>query len=444
MFVGFRTLAKLANIQTNNGSQNQIDPFQTQGGFVLMADSLKFIHSSDFHLDRPITGLSEVPSHLKSQLANAPYAAVERVFDLAVNEKVDFVLLSGDVCDLDHGGPRTAAFLLGQLERLSDKDITVYWCGGKVDHPDRWPNAIEMPENVVPFAHTGVERVFHMRGDKAIASLVGCGLAGKRRSPSDFYCEPDSPFSIAMYYGEFDSATLASQNIRYWALGGSHRRRVLDKTGTLAIYPGSPQSRCQKEVGAHSCTIGRVDGSGKLRTQEVDVDTVRWVSQAVKVAESVKLEDLKNMLADRCLQMRAESPEQTCLVKWNISTTGDFNPELRSPHWHETIVGFLRNEYGQEGGVWTDELTIAPPTILPATWYEEDTILGDYLRAVGRFQSDESIKLGLHEYIPSDIQDEHLVSLAQLDSAQRKQILQEAALVGVGYLGAGEDYDNVD
>ena len=88
---------------------------------------------------------------------------------------VDFVLLAGDICDLDHGGPRAAAFLLSQLERLADKNITVYWCGGKADHPDRWPNAVELPDNVVVFANSSVEKVTHERGAKTIATIVGAG-----------------------------------------------------------------------------------------------------------------------------------------------------------------------------------------------------------------------------------------------------------------------------
>ncbi|HMO12670.1 MAG TPA: DNA repair exonuclease [Pirellulaceae bacterium] len=404
-----------------------------------MADQLKFIHSSDFHLDRPIEGLLEIPAHLKQKLANAPYQAAERVFDLAVNEKVNFVLLAGDICDLENGGPRAAAFLLSQLERLADKGIMVYWCGGTTDHPDRWPNAVKLPDNVVTFSGSLVERVTYQRNGKPLATIAGCGQTTKRRLPSDFYCEPDSPFTIALYHGDFDSTNLSSQNVRYWALGGIHQRKVLDKTDTVAIFPGTPQARNPREDGAHSCTIGRVDAEGRLRTHEVDVDSVRWITQSIKMSEQVKLDDLKNMLGDRCLQMRLEAPEQTCLVKWDISTTGDFNPDLRSTAWHDTIVGYLRNQYGQEGGVWTDELNIAPPPNLPTSWYEEDTILGDYLRAVGRFQSDDSIKLGLHEYIPADIQDEYLVGLSQLDSAERKRLLQRSALIGVEYLGVGDD-----
>ena len=71
-----------------------------------MSDPIKFVHASDFHLDRPISGLTEIPKHLIKTLASAPYEAAQRVFDFALTERVDFVLLSGDLFDHDSGSAR--------------------------------------------------------------------------------------------------------------------------------------------------------------------------------------------------------------------------------------------------------------------------------------------------------------------------------------------------
>ena len=86
-----------------------------------MAEAVKFIHASDFHLDQSMRGLAELPTHLKTVLANAPYNAAEKVFDLAIAERVDFVLLAGDLYDMDKSGPRAPAFLLSQFNRLAEK-----------------------------------------------------------------------------------------------------------------------------------------------------------------------------------------------------------------------------------------------------------------------------------------------------------------------------------
>ncbi len=410
-----------------------------------MASAIKFIHASDFHLDRPISGLAEIPSHLKSHLANAPYAAAERVFELAISERVDFILLSGDIVDLDAGGPRSAAFLLGHFQRLADKNIGVHWCGGNVDHPDRWPSAIELPENVVIYPSSMVEPTQHVRNNTVVATIFGSGYEPRKRNPSDFKCIDDSPFPIALAHGLFDTTTLAAQNIRYWALGGRHRRSVIEKTGSVAVYPGTTQGRSLDEPGAHGCTIVRVDDSGKLKIQTHELDSVRWSLQKVTVAESTKLDDLKGVLGERCAKIRNESPEQTNLVSWEISTTGQFNSRLRSTQWNKELINWLRTEFGQGvEGVWTAAIEIAAPKTLPSAWYEEETILGDYLRAVGRYQGDASMGLNLIDYAGDEIENEPIVDIARISNEQRESILQKAALTGVEYLGQNEDGESND
>jgi exonuclease SbcD len=166
-----------------------------------MAEPIKFIHASDFHLDQSMTGLAELPKHLIQTLANAPYLAAEKIFDLAIGERVDFVLLSGDLFDSESGNARAAAFLLNQFRRLAEKDIHIYWCGGETDHPDRWPGAIELPENVLTFASSLVEQVEHRRNGKIVARLMASGYDPKRRTAENFNAPDNDVFNIALGHG---------------------------------------------------------------------------------------------------------------------------------------------------------------------------------------------------------------------------------------------------
>ena len=95
--------------------------------------SLRLLHASDLHLERPIYGLAEVPDQLHDLLIDAPYRAAEQVFEAALAEDVDAVLLAGDVLDVDRAGPPAIMLLLEHFARLSDRGIPVYWAGGKVD-----------------------------------------------------------------------------------------------------------------------------------------------------------------------------------------------------------------------------------------------------------------------------------------------------------------------
>jgi DNA repair exonuclease SbcCD nuclease subunit len=405
-----------------------------------MAATLKYIHAADFHLDEPIHGLAELPSHLKSALANAPYLAASRVFDLAIAERVDFVLLAGDLFNMELAGPRSAAFILSQFERLADKDIQVYWCGGSVDQPDRWPSAIELPENVLTFNSSYVEQVEHRRDGEVIATIYASGFDERKRNPADFAADVNDAFAIALAHGELDTSRVAECRIRYWALGGRHKSNKLEQAGTVVAYPGTIQGRSPQEPGPHGCKLCRVDSTGKLRVQNVETDPVRWIPQKLAIAETVNLEELKDALTERALKIASETNDMTVLVHWQLTTSGQFNPAIHTRAWSAELLEWLRDEFGRsDRGVWSVELDVVPPDALPVGWYEEDTILGEYLRAVGRYQSDDSLKLALHDYLPNSVQDDLMAGIGHVVHEQREETLRAAALVGVEYLAVGRE-----
>ncbi len=214
-----------------------------------MTQAIKFVHASDLHLDRALTGISELPAHLKGTLANAPYQAAENIINLAIGERVDFVLLAGDLVDLDQGGPRATAFLQNQFERLAEKNIPVYWCGGLVDPPDRWPGAASLPANVVTFGSTAFERVVCQRDKKPMATIHGTGHVASRDGFRDLHIDSDEAFPIVLAYGEFDKTSFEPQAVRYWAMGGSHAARVSERATSSVVYPGTPQARSEDETG---------------------------------------------------------------------------------------------------------------------------------------------------------------------------------------------------
>lgn len=406
-----------------------------------MAETLKFIHASDLHLDVSVSGLLELPAHLVQTLANAPYEAAERIFDLAVAERVDFVLLSGDLFDFESGNARAAAFLLGQFERLAEKDIHVYWCAGECDQPDRWPSSIELPENVVTFASSIVEQLDHRRDGEVVARILASGFDPQRRSGADFSAPSSDVFNIAFTHGEFESSTLSAQNIRYWALGGRHKSTKLEKSGCVVVYPGTPQGRTPKESGVHGFKICRVDSAGKLRVQNVEADRVRWMPQKVAVSEQVQTEELKNELAERALKIITDTTDQVVLCNWFLATEGDFNPRIRKREWKESLLEWLRDEFGRsDKGLWSVSLKVEAPTSLPIEWYEEDTLLGEYLRATGRYQSDDSLKLNLHEYMPQTVLNKVTEGMGQVPDKKRTKVLRQSALVGVEYLAKHKEF----
>lgn len=69
----------------------------------------RFLHAADLHLDSRFVGLAQLPQAVRSYLRESTFAALGRLVGVAVEEEVDFVVISGDVYDI------TDASLQGQL-----------------------------------------------------------------------------------------------------------------------------------------------------------------------------------------------------------------------------------------------------------------------------------------------------------------------------------------
>ncbi len=114
-------------------------------------ESFRFIHASDFHLERSMQDLLDIPDHLKNGLVDAPWKAAEAVFEHAMVEQVDFVLLTAISSIRLPRGLRGPAFLVEQFEQLAKRNIPVFWIGGHTDDPDRWPERYLFPPAFISF-----------------------------------------------------------------------------------------------------------------------------------------------------------------------------------------------------------------------------------------------------------------------------------------------------
>ena len=88
---------------------------------------LRFLHAADFQLHRLPTGLVELPDALRKVLVDAPLDAARNVFDAALANAVDFVILSGNIIDAEEATPLALRFLVDQFKKLEARDIPVYW-----------------------------------------------------------------------------------------------------------------------------------------------------------------------------------------------------------------------------------------------------------------------------------------------------------------------------
>lgn len=404
-----------------------------------MNDVLKFIHASDLHLDQPFAGVSNPPPHIRTALINAAYDAAEKMFDRAISERVDFVLLSGDVADIDRCGPRGISFLCDQFQRLNDNNIHVYWAGGEIDQLERWPAMVSSPANVHLFTSTLVEPIQHRRGGRVVASIYGAGFDRRKRRIAEFRPENMDAFPIGLCYGSLESDEIAKTGIRYWALGGNHIRRTFTREDSMLVFPGTNQSRGPNESGEHGSTLVRVDENGMIHTYTMPTDSIRWIQQKVRVGAGMSRDDIQARFEDLAFGLISEADGQLLLVDWQVAAEGATNGKLHCNDWLASVNTWLHGEFGQPGGsLWSMGIQLLTPRSLPEEWFEEDTMLGDYLRSVREYQQDTTGLLDLAQFVDRDSSDEILLSAIQFDSDERREMLRESAMMGVKLLTGSE------
>lgn len=404
-------------------------------------ESFRFIHASDFHLERPLGDLDELPKHLRDSIAEAPWKSAEAIFEGAVVENVDFVILCGDLLSPSLAGPRGLAMLMDGFEALLERQIQVFWASGQVDASQYWPESIPLPENIHRFPKGRAAVIPVTRGGQTIAVVVGRSSEGfgAVHVPS-YRVDPTGEFTIGVGYGSVDAANLEEARFDYWALGGSHDRRTIEEGATHgAVYCGTPQGRRLEEAGAHGYTLVDVDAEGSARVQAIDVDTFRYCRVRLEGPELTTANSLRQLLAARIGRLQAEHGTRHLLIGWDLHpTTSESLDSLGSPS--ETLT-WLRREFGSGSpSAWTVQLKIHPPQKFPKQWHDEDTILGDFLRAAERHRKSAGRDLNL---LP--LTEEHptlstsmATLLADVDSTRRSEILGNATLLGVNLLRGGK------
>ncbi|HCF53736.1 MAG TPA: DNA repair exonuclease, partial [Bacillus sp. (in: Bacteria)] len=225
---------------------------------------VKFIHAADLHLDSPFKGMEmNVGQSVWERMKQSTFESFERIVDKAIQERVDFVLLAGDLYDAETRSLRAQVFVREQMKRLSQYDIPVFIIHGNHDHLGGSWAAIEFSENVHVFTEPYVEEKSFYKNGELLASIYGFSYlqqAVTDNMTAQYTKMSDAPFHIGMLHGSvegdaehnryapFQIRELKEKQFDYWALGHIHKREILSEEPYI-IYPGNIQGRHRKETG---------------------------------------------------------------------------------------------------------------------------------------------------------------------------------------------------
>ena len=225
---------------------------------------VRFIHTADLHLDSPLVGMNQLPEAIFEQVQESTFQSFERIVDKALAEKVDFIIIAGDIYDQHERSLKAQLYFKKQMSRLDEHNIPVYIIHGNHDFTGGSSLHVELPSNVHVFSDEKVERKTFVKDGVPLVNLYGYSYPKRAvtENMSRYYVKRgDAPFHIGLLHGTvagdsehepycpFRVQDLTEKGFDYWALGHIHKRQLLHNEETVILYPGNIQGRHRKEQG---------------------------------------------------------------------------------------------------------------------------------------------------------------------------------------------------
>lgn len=120
-------------------------------GGLSAISSFRFVHCADLHIDAPLKSLALRNPELVDLVASATRRAFVATIELCLDEKVDALLIAGDLYDGDQTSMKTAGFIAAQLRRLDEAGIRTFGIRGNHDAVSRITKELVFPESVTFF-----------------------------------------------------------------------------------------------------------------------------------------------------------------------------------------------------------------------------------------------------------------------------------------------------
>lgn len=329
-----------------------------------MADTVRFIHTADLHLDSPLASLAARNPELGELLQDASRKLLQRLIDTALEEQVDALLIAGDLFDGDQRDVHTAMVLQRELRRLEAHNIPVFIIWGNHDAEARLLDVLELPGNVHAFDGRGGKRYF---ADEQVA-VHGVSFA-KRQAPESLlgkYGKPDTHcFNVGMLHtsltgsdGHNDYAPctlneLIDKGYDYWALGHIHKRTVHHEQPAI-VMPGNPLGRHINESGERSISLVTLTPGEAPAIQSISLAPVRFERLEVSVSGM----DIKRQAYEQILHslstLRDAVDTDHLIVR--VRLTGQTPLATSYQRDRQALLVQLQTEYEHRQDLWIDSV----------------------------------------------------------------------------------------
>ena len=415
---------------------------------------MKFIHAADIHLDSPLVGLQFYAGAPVEEIRGATRRAFENLVDLAAAERVDFVLLAGDLYDGDWKDYNTGLFLSNQISRLREEGVRVFIISGNHDAASQITKHLRLPDNVKAFPVRNPETVhieelgLAIHGQGYASRAVTDDLAGGYPFASPHH------FNIGLLHTSLDGreghepyaptsvGSLLSKGYDYWALGHVHAREIVREEPWI-VFPGNPQGRHIRETGPKGCMLVETQDGRVVRVEHRELDVMRWAVAVVDAGRAARGDDVIDAAAKVLKKSIKQNNEMSLAVRIEITGTTKAHRELLAnpERWKNELRAVATDISG--GTMWLEKIRFATRDAMNTALGAKSEALMELMKAVDSLSTNADLvkaaveALGdLHEKLPHELKSgDEALHLDDPETVKRtaegvRQILMDRILAG--------------
>ena len=330
-------------------------------------ENYTFIHAADLHIDSALRGLALYEEAPAEEIRGATRRAFENLVQYAISDRVEFVILAGDIFDGNWREFNTGLWFTARLRDLTSEGIRVYILAGNHDAEGKMTAKLQYPDGVLTFGTSEPETFV----DEATGAILhGQGFA-KPNTTEDLASSYPAPTQGALNIGVLHTAlsgrdghdpyapcsldTLRGKEYDYWALGHVHHREIVSEDPWI-VFPGNLQARHIRETGAKGATLVTVADGQIQALGEVEFDCVRFAHVTVDASDCSHRTECEAAVADALAEARNEADGRLLAVRIKITGRSSVNTTLRREE--SAFVAGCRDRANALGDIWVERVRI--------------------------------------------------------------------------------------
>jgi DNA repair protein SbcD/Mre11 len=405
--------------------------------------TIRFVHTGDLHLDTPFKGLTRSNQALAAQLKEASLRSFRKIIDLCILEKVDFLLVAGDIFDSELKSLSAQLRFVDELKRLGESDIPAYIIAGNHDPLNSWMKELSMPGNVHRF---GPEPGFYVyeKDGKPMADICGVSFERKEETANlavKFSTRPGmAPFSIALLHGTVGAATghnpyapftledIRGKGFDYWALGHVHKRQILQRSNPAVVYAGNPQGRDFGENGERGCFLVELKENAEPDIRFVPTHFIRFEEVRIDLTGQSDLSALSEELT-RPLRKILSEDTSGFIFRLRLEGYTSLHKILSLPDGKEELLSMMNEDLAQQQQFYlVDDIIVGTrPESDPETLRSGNDFTAEIFNRFDNLQKDNEAFNQLMEMISSEVNSADVLrELTSLTAEEKQEVLENA------------------